>query len=104
MTWLPVAGATQVAPGDFIQVDTGTFYILVCNIDGELLAIEDQCTHDGSSMAGGCLEGDQIICPRHGARFCLRSGAAMSPPAYDAVQTFPVRINGNNIEVDLPTT
>lgn len=102
MAWLPVAGASQVAPGDFIQVDTGTFYVLVCNIAGELLAIEDQCTHDGSTLAGGCLDGEQIICPRHGARFCLRSGAALTPPAYEAVQTFPARINGHNIEIDVP--
>lgn len=102
MAWLTVAGANEIQPGDFIQVDTGTLYILVCNVKGQLYAIEDQCTHDGSSMATGCLEGDQIICPRHGARFCLRSGAALTPPAYDAVQTFPVRINANQIEVDLP--
>ncbi len=102
MAWLTVAGANEIQPGDFIQVDTGTLYILICNVNGQLYAIEDQCTHDGSSMATGCLEGDQIICPRHGARFCLRSGAALTPPAYDAVQTFPVRINANQIEVDVP--
>lgn len=102
MAWLTVAGANEIQPGNFIQVDTGTLYILICNVNGQLYAIEDQCTHDGSSMATGCLEGDQIICPRHGARFCLRSGAALTPPAYDAVQTFPVRINANQIEVDVP--
>ena len=102
MAWLPVANADQIKPGDFIQVDTGTLFLLVCNVNGELLAIEDQCTHDGSSMATGCLEGDQIVCPRHGARFCLRSGEALTPPAYDAVQTFPVRINNKQVEVDIP--
>lgn len=103
MAWLPVAGANQVAAGDFIQIDTGTIFVLICNVDGELFAIEDQCTHDGSSMVGGCIEGDEIICPWHGARFCLRDGAAKAPPAYEAVKTFPVRINDNNIEIDVPT-
>lgn len=102
MTWLPVAGTAQLTPGDFIQVDTGTFFVLVCNVKGELFAIEDQCTHDGSSMAGGCMEGEQMVCPRHGARFSLRTGEALTPPAYEAVQTFPVRINGLNIEIDVP--
>jgi 3-phenylpropionate/trans-cinnamate dioxygenase ferredoxin component len=102
MAWLPVAGAAQLTPGDFIQVDTGNAFVLVCNVNGELLAIEDQCTHDGSSMADGLIDGDQMICPRHGARFCLRTGEAMSPPAYEAVRTFPARINGLNIEVDVP--
>ncbi len=102
MAWLSVAVADQIQPGDFIQVDTGNLYLLVCNVKGELFAIEDQCTHDGSSMVTGCIEGDQIICPRHGARFCLRSGAALTPPAYDAVQTFPVRLYDNQIQVDIP--
>jgi 3-phenylpropionate/trans-cinnamate dioxygenase ferredoxin subunit len=102
MAWLAVADATQIAPGDFIQVDTGALFLLICNVNGELFAIEDQCTHDGSSMANGYLDGDQIICPRHGARFCVRSGAVKAPPAYEAVQIFPVRINGNKVEVDSP--
>lgn len=101
MAWIPVTGADQVPPGEFVQADTGTEFVLICNVAGELFAIEDQCTHDGSSMAGGCLEGDQIICPRHGARFCLRNGEALSPPAYEAVKTFPVRIHNNNIEVEV---
>lgn len=102
MAWLPVAGADQVALGESIQVDTGSLFLLICNVSGELFAIEDKCSHDGSSMLGGCIEGDEIVCPWHGARFCLRNGAAMAPPAYEDVQTFPVRINGRNIEVDVP--
>ena len=102
MAWQPVAGAQAIAPGQFLQIDTGSLYLLICNVDGELFAIEDQCTHDGSSMVGGCLQGDEIICPHHGARFCVRTGAVTAPPAYEAIQTFPVRINDKNIEVDLP--
>lgn len=102
MAWLPVAGATQVAPGDYIQVDAGAQFVLVCNVNGELFAVEDRCTHDDSSLAGGYLAGDNIVCPRHGATFCVRSGAVTAPPAYEPIQTFPVRINGLNIEVDIP--
>ena len=102
MAWLPVAGADQVPVGEFIQVDTGSMFLLVCNVNGELFAIEDRCTHDGSSMLGGCLEGDEIICPWHGAKFCVRNGAVKAPPAYEDVASYPVRINGRNIEVDVP--
>lgn len=102
MAWLPVAGAAQLTPGDFIQVDTGDLFLLICNVNGELFAIEDRCSHDDSSMAAGGMDGDQLICPRHGARFCVRTGAALTPPAYESVQTFPVRIHGPNIEVDVP--
>jgi 3-phenylpropionate/trans-cinnamate dioxygenase ferredoxin subunit len=102
MAWLPVAGATELGPGDFIQVDIGDIFVLVCNVNGELFAIEDQCTHDGSSMAAGYMEDDQMVCPRHGARFCLRTGDALTPPAYEPVKKFPVRIHGPNIEVEVP--
>jgi 3-phenylpropionate/trans-cinnamate dioxygenase ferredoxin subunit len=43
------------------------------------------------------VEGDVVICPRHGARFCLRTGAALTPPAYEPVRTYPTRVNDNGI-------
>jgi 3-phenylpropionate/trans-cinnamate dioxygenase ferredoxin subunit len=46
--------------------------------------------------------GDQVVCPRHGARFCLRTGRALTPPAYAAVQTFPVRISNGRVQIELP--
>ncbi|MDH3768790.1 MAG: ferredoxin, partial [Gammaproteobacteria bacterium] len=50
-------------------------------------------------LTGGPIEGDEIICPRHGARFCLRTGAALTPPAYDDVTVFPVRVENGRIQV-----
>ena len=97
--WIDVCPAEALAPGDFEVVDVGDTPIAVFNIDGEYLAIEDVCTHDGAELAGGPVEGDEIICPRHGARFCIRTGAALTPPAYDDVATFPVRIEAGRIEV-----
>ena len=54
-------------------------------------AIADVCTHDAGQLTGGTVEGDMIVCPRHGARFCIRTGAALSAPAYEPTDTFPVR-------------
>ncbi|HEY8539561.1 MAG TPA: non-heme iron oxygenase ferredoxin subunit [Steroidobacteraceae bacterium] len=82
MTWIPVAPADQIADGDYAQVEVDGVTVAVFNIGGTFYAIEDTCTHDGGELAGGALEGDVVICPRHGARFCLRTGAALSPPAY----------------------
>jgi len=55
--------------------------IAVARSGGAYFAIEDICTHDGAELTGGAIEGTEIICPRHGARFCLRTGEALSPPA-----------------------
>lgn len=92
----------DIEPGGFALLETDDITAAVFNVDGALLAIEDVCTHDGAELAGGPVVGDQVICPRHGARFCLRTGRALTPPAYAAVQTFPVRVSNGRIEVELP--
>ena len=68
-------------------------------IQGSFYAIEDICSHDGAEIASGLLDGDEIICPRHGARFCIKTGAVKSPPAYEAIKCFPVRIDNNTVQV-----
>ena len=69
------------------------------NVGGEFLAVEEVCTHDGGGLSGGAVEGDQVVCPRHGARFCLRTGAALTPPAYEPVRRYITRIHDDVIEV-----
>jgi 3-phenylpropionate/trans-cinnamate dioxygenase ferredoxin component len=100
--WHDVTAEGDIEPGGFAILETDELVAAVFNVDGELLAIEDVCTHDGAELAGGPVVGDQVICPRHGARFCLRTGRALTPPAYEPVQTFPVRIHAGRIEIELP--
>lgn len=97
--WIDVAGEGDIRPGSCKVVDVDDALVAVYNIDGEYFAIEDVCTHDGGELASGEVEGDQVICPRHGARFCIRNGAALTPPAYEDVDVFPVRIEGGKIQV-----
>jgi 3-phenylpropionate/trans-cinnamate dioxygenase ferredoxin component len=99
MSWIAVAPAASVAPGDYAQVEIDGVIVAVFNIAGSFYAIEDVCTHDGGELAGGAVEGDVVICPRHGARFCLRTGAALTPPAYEPVRTFETRVNEGVLEV-----
>jgi 3-phenylpropionate/trans-cinnamate dioxygenase ferredoxin component len=73
--------------------------IAVCNVDGQFYAIEDVCTHDGGPLDQGQLEGDEIECPRHGARFCVRDGRATLMPAVMPVRTFPIKIDGQRVLV-----
>ena len=75
--------------------------IAVCNVEGELYAIDDVCTHDGGSLDQGEVIGFEIECPRHGARFDVRSGEVTEAPAVLPVDTFPVRLTEDDIEVDV---
>lgn len=97
--WVAVAATGELPPGTARVVDVDGVTVAVFNIGGEYFAIEDVCTHDGGELASGTLEGDQIICPRHGARFCVRTGEALSAPAYEPTAKFPVRIENGVIEV-----
>jgi 3-phenylpropionate/trans-cinnamate dioxygenase ferredoxin subunit len=74
---------------------------LLCNVDGDIYAIEDVCTHDGGELDQGWLEGCRIMCPRHGAFFDVTTGAALTPPAVMPVATFKVRLEGNDIFVEV---
>jgi 3-phenylpropionate/trans-cinnamate dioxygenase ferredoxin subunit len=98
--WLPVAPATSIAPGDYSQTEVDGLIVAVFNVDGQFFAIEDQCTHDGGGLAGGAIDHCQIVCPRHGARFSLRTGEALTPPAYEPIKTFAVRVNNGIVEIE----
>jgi 3-phenylpropionate/trans-cinnamate dioxygenase ferredoxin subunit len=93
MRWIRVCARSELLPGEFKIVWDGDVAIAVFNVDGELYAIEDVCTHDGGELAGGELHGYEIECPRHGARFDLRTGAARCPPAYEPTAVLPVKID-----------
>jgi len=97
--WVTVARAAELAPGEWRVVDVDDTDIAIFNLDGRFHAIADVCTHDGGRLTGGTVEGDQIVCPRHGARFCIRTGAALSAPAYESTATFPVRVENGKIQV-----
>ena len=97
--WHDVAMADELKPGGYEVIDVDDLLIAVFNVAGEFYAIEDICTHDGEELTGGPIDNDQIICPRHGARFCLRTGAALTPPAYEAVATFQTRVVDGRIQV-----
>lgn len=99
MSWIAVGQADSIASGDYAQIEIDGVLVAVFNIHGTFYAIEDVCTHDGGELAGGALEDDVVICPRHGARFCLRTGAALTPPAYEPVRTYPTRIVDGVVEV-----
>lgn len=99
--FVTVAKLSDLPPGSKQLVDVDGIPVGLFNIDGEILAIEDVCTHDGGPLVEGDLEGDQIVCPRHGARFCVRTGKALTMPAFEDVEAFEVRIEDDEIQIAL---
>lgn len=97
--WIDVARDGSLQNGEHVVVDIDGTDVAVFMIDGAYYAIEDVCTHDGAEIASGRLEGCEIVCPRHGARFCLKTGKVLKPPAYEDLPCFPVRIENGMIQV-----
>jgi 3-phenylpropionate/trans-cinnamate dioxygenase ferredoxin subunit len=97
--WVYVCDSVDLLPGEHRTVESDGVYFAVFNLDGELHALEDVCTHDGGELTGGDVEGSEVICPRHGARFDIRTGAALCAPAYESTAKFPVKREDGRIFV-----
>ncbi len=97
--WIDVMAESALAEGGHVLVDVDGYDVAIFKLDGELYAIEDVCSHDGAEIASGELQGDEIVCPRHGARFCIKTGQVKCAPAYEDVATFPVRVVHGRIMV-----
>ena len=99
--WIDVAPAAEFPSGEVRVVSTDGAPVAIFNVDGSYYAIEDVCTHDGGELASGWLDGDEIVCPRHGARFDVKTGAVKALPAVRPVKTFPVTVDGEEISVEV---
>jgi len=94
-----VASASEIAPGETKAIEVGGASVALYNVDGAFFATNNVCSHDEAYLAEGWLEDDVIICPAHGAEFCVRDGQALSLPATEPVATYPVRVEGDDIYV-----
>ena len=104
MPWVAVGPAEELAPGEMKLVHAGAVAVGVYNIDGELLALEDRCSHDDGPLCEGDWDPEEgvVICPRHGSNFDIRTGVPLSLPAFEPVETYAVRVENGTIEVDVP--
>ena len=99
--FLKLAETADVAPGQVKVYEVQGRRIALCNVDGTFYAIDDVCTHDGGPLDQGELVGHQIECPRHGARFDVRSGRVLALPAVMPVRSYPVRVEDGVVKVGL---
>jgi len=97
--WIDVAAVSDFPAGAVRTVEARGLEIAVFNVDGYYYAIADCCTHEAERLSGGSIEGLDVVCPLHQARFSLVTGRALSPPAYEPVMTYPVRVDGGMVQV-----
>ncbi len=97
-----VAKVGEIEEDEAIQVTIGEFVLAIFNHGGKFYATDDTCTHAFASLADGFIEDGCVECPIHAARFELATGKAMAPPADVDIKTYPVRVEGEDIYVELP--
>ena len=102
MAFEEVARLADVPPGKTLRVMVGGRAILLANVEGTVYAVDDLCTHEDSSLSLGCLKGEFVSCTLHGSRFSVRTGEPQEPPATEPLRTYPVRVRGEIVEIDLP--
>ncbi len=98
-----ICPVSELPPGATRIVEVEDFEIGIVNCDGEILAIEDRCSHDNGILMDGTIDQEKctVECPRHGSLFDLRTGRPINLPAYVPVDTFQVVVEGDMIRVEV---
>jgi nitrite reductase/ring-hydroxylating ferredoxin subunit len=96
-----VASTNEIAPGQARLVNIKGKEIALFNIEGIFFALQNACTHEEGPLVEGDIEGHEVTCPWHGARFDVRTGEVLCPPAYEDVHRYNVRVIGTDIEVEI---
>jgi 3-phenylpropionate/trans-cinnamate dioxygenase ferredoxin subunit len=100
--FVKVASVAELPPGKRIWYDFEEDTVVVFNVNGEFYCIADVCTHDGGPLGDGALEGYAVECPRHGARFDVRTGRVLCLPATEDVRSYEVKVENGDIYVESP--
>jgi 3-phenylpropionate/trans-cinnamate dioxygenase ferredoxin subunit len=100
--FIAVSKVNNVGDGDRLYVEIDDLELVLFSIAGEFFAIGDVCSHDDGPLGDGEIDAYDVICPRHGARFDVRSGQVTSLPAVTSIPSYPVRISGDDIEIGFP--
>jgi naphthalene 1,2-dioxygenase ferredoxin component len=99
--WVRAAARSDLAEGEVIGVEVAGHSIALYDVDGNLFATDNICTHAYACLSDGWLDGEVIECPLHAARFDIRNGKVLDPPATEDLKTYPVRIVDDEIQVRL---
>ena len=98
---MTVAKTGEVPPGQAKFVDVNGTPVALFNIGGTYYAIDDTCPHSGGPLSEGEVQGTAVTCPWHGAQFDVTSGKVLTPPADEGVKSYPVRVEGDEIKLEV---
>lgn len=101
MTWTRIACTADIPAGECRAAEVDGEHIVVINIDGGFYALNNICTHQFAFMSEGCVDGEYIECPMHQGRFHIPTGAAQGTPVTRPLKTYPVKIEGDGVFVQL---
>ena len=101
-TWISVFSVDELDNGQHRVIDIDDTEVVIFKVDDNFFAMENICSHDGGEIASGVVENGEIICPRHGARFCIKTGDVKCPPAYEGVESYSVRVENKMVQVQNP--
>ena len=99
--FVKVASTDEIPAGQAKMVEVNGKEIALFNVGGVFHAIDNTCTHVGGPLCEGLISGSEVVCPWHGARFDLRTGEVLAGPARRAVGSYPVRVSGDDLEIEL---
>jgi 3-phenylpropionate/trans-cinnamate dioxygenase ferredoxin subunit len=102
LEFVAVADEYELPPGERLFMTIDDAQIIIFNLAGMLYAIGDVCSHDGNLLDDAPIEGHEVVCPRHGARFDVRNGKVLALPAVVDIPAYPVRVREKLIEVGVP--
>ena len=99
-TFVKVARIGEVAPGQAKRIDVAGRSLALFNLDGRYHTMDDACNHRGGPLSEGQVEGEAVVCPWHGAKFSITTGALLGPPGRGPLRSYPTRVNGQDVEVE----
>jgi len=100
--FVKVANASEIPPGEMKIVEMDGQDVVVANVNGQFFAFANDCTHRGGPLGEGILMDEVVECPFHGGQFNVRTGEVVAAPPTEAVPTFAVRVEGDDISVEKP--
>jgi 3-phenylpropionate/trans-cinnamate dioxygenase ferredoxin subunit len=99
--WITVIKESEFPPGNRKSLIIKGLPIVIFKLEDAYYAIHNQCPHQNLPLEEGDIEGDLIVCPHHGAKFCIKTGEVKNPPAFEDVVTYPTRIENNIIQIKI---
>ena len=97
--FVKVASISDLSPGQVVLAEVDGERVALVNVEGELYAVADECTHAGCSLSEGDVDGRMLVCPCHGSEFDVTTGEPTTPPAFEALARYAIRVEGEDVLV-----